>query len=103
MDTMDTVPAVFATVCCGTFMFCWEKGEGVLEKGGGSGTQNFVYQKWPHKIFPTVNSVFPTMVTWVWRRGGGGSRGGGGGTLLFQQGTAILILPGGGVCKVRSI
>ena len=22
---------------------------------GGSGTQNFVYQKWPDKIFPVVN------------------------------------------------
>ena len=26
--------------------------------GGGSGTQNFVHQKWPDKIFPTVNFVF---------------------------------------------
>ena len=26
--------------------------------GGGDGTQNFVYQKWPNKIFPLVNFVF---------------------------------------------
>ena len=28
------------------------------EEGGGSGTQKLVYQKWPDKIFPTVNFVF---------------------------------------------
>ena len=27
--------------------------------GGGSGSQWFVYQKWPNKIFPFVNFVFP--------------------------------------------
>ena len=26
---------------------------------GGSGTQKFVYQKWPNKIFRMVNVVFP--------------------------------------------
>ena len=41
--------------------------------GGGSGTQKFVYQKWPYKIFSVVNFVFPTMVTLV--RGGGGGAG----------------------------
>ena len=32
----------------------------VLEGGvrGGSGTQKFVYQKWPDKIFPMVHFVF---------------------------------------------
>ena len=28
------------------------------EEGGGVGTQTFVYQKWPDKIFPMVNFVF---------------------------------------------
>ena len=28
-------------------------------EGGGSGTQKFVYQKWPDKIFPVANFVFP--------------------------------------------
>ena len=28
------------------------------ERRGGSGTQKFVYQKWPDKIFPMVNFVF---------------------------------------------
>ena len=33
--------------------------EGVGGGGGGrSGTQKFVYQKWPHQIFPTANLVF---------------------------------------------
>ena len=35
-------------------------------KGGGFGTQKFVYQKWPHQI-----SSFPTTVTLVWEGGGG--------------------------------
>ena len=26
--------------------------------GGGDGTQNFVYKKWPDKMFPIVNFVF---------------------------------------------
>ena len=43
---------------------------------GGSGTRKFVHQKWPEKMFPLVNSFFPTMVTLVW--GGGGAEGGGG-------------------------
>ena len=29
----------------------------VLEGGAGSGTKNFVYQKWPNQIFPPVNFV----------------------------------------------
>ena len=29
----------------------------------GSGTQKFVYQKWPDKIFPMADFVFPSMVT----------------------------------------
>ena len=57
-------------------------GREVLEGGkgrrGGSGTQNFVNQKWHDQIFPFVNFVFPTMVTLVsWA--GGGVQGGGGG------------------------
>ena len=40
------------------------------DKGGGG------YQKWPEKVFPMVNVVFPTMVTLV---GGGVWRGGRGG------------------------
>ena len=31
-----------------------------------------MYDKWPNKIFPTVNFVFPTVLTLVWRWGGGG-------------------------------
>ena len=44
--------------------------------GGGSGTQNFVYDKWPDQIFPMVHFGFATMVTLVWR---GRVPGGGGG------------------------
>ena len=29
------------------------------ERGGGSGTQKFVYLKWPDKTFPVVNFVSP--------------------------------------------
>ena len=43
--------------------------------GEESGTQEFVYQKWPDKIFPMVNFVLATMVTLVWGGGGGGSKG----------------------------
>ena len=46
---------------------------------GGSGTQKFVYQKWPESIFPSVNlfSLFPTMKS--------GSRGEEGPGLYLQQ------------------
>ena len=51
--------------------------EGVREGGGvgGSRTQKFVYQKWPNKIFPIVNSVFPPRWS-LWSGEGGGSGGG---------------------------
>ena len=40
------------------------------EEGGGSGTQKFVYQKWPNQISPTVNfCFFPQWSLWS---GGGG-------------------------------
>ena len=48
-------------------------GGGAGQSRPGSGTQKFVYQKGPDKIFPIVNFVFfPTMVTLVW--GGGGKQ-----------------------------
>ena len=55
-------------------------GREVLEGGqGGSGTQKFVYQNGPDKIFPFVNVVFfPRESLWS----GGGSPGGGGGGRL---------------------
>ena len=59
--------------------------------GGGSGTQKSVYQKWPDKISPTINfriSVFPAMVTLVWRGGGGP----GGVRPVLQWCTPILAL-----------
>ena len=40
---------------------------------GGSGTQNFVYRKWPHQIFPTVNFVFSR--DGPFGLGGGGGKG----------------------------
>ena len=46
--------------------------------GGGSGTQRFVYQKWPLQIFAVLNFVFAKTVTLV----GGGSRGEGGGAFI---------------------
>ena len=57
-----------------------------------SGTQNFAYQKWPDKIFPTGNCDFPTVVTLVWT----GGRGGPGGVTppnLVLRCTAIPVLP----------
>ena len=59
----------------------------VLEVGGGkgSGTQKFVYQKWPDQFFPIVNFVFfPQWSLWS----------GGGGALLAPG--AHLLAPGGG-------
>ena len=69
-------------------------GAGKYEKGGGSGTQNFVDQKWPDNIFQIVNFVLSHdghFVVW-----GGGAGGGGvhwGGTPLLLRCRAILILP----------
>ena len=37
--------------------------------GGGSGTQNFVYQKWPKSRFPVVNSIVSHYE--IWAQGGG--------------------------------
>ena len=48
--------------------------------GKGSGTQKFVYQKLPDKIFPVQISFFLTMVS-----GGGEGVQGGGGTLLAEK------------------
>ena len=45
--------------------------------GGGSGTQKFVYQKWPESIIPFVNFNFSHHEIWI-RGGGGGDPGGGG-------------------------
>ena len=62
---------------------------------GGSGTQNFVYQKWPDKIFLTVNFGFSH--DGHFGLGAGGGLGGVPPRLL--RCTAILILPffwGGG-------
>ena len=41
-------------------------------RGQGSGTQNFVYQKWPDPIFPIVNRFFPRWS--LWSGGGGGGQ-----------------------------
>ena len=54
-----------------------------------SGTQNFVYRKWPDQIFPIANFVFPIMVTLVWR--GGGPGGGGGVPALLLWLSAVLM------------
>ena len=43
--------------------------------GGGSGTEKFVYQKWPGRIFRMANFVFSR--DGHFGPGGGGSRGGG--------------------------
>ena len=42
---------------------------------GGSGTQNFVYQKWPDQIFSIVNFVLSHDGHFGLKGGGGGSRG----------------------------
>ena len=47
------------------------------ERGGGPGTQKFVYQKWPDKIFPILNFVF-SHDGHFGLEGGGGVLGGGG-------------------------
>ena len=49
----------------------------VRKSGGGvSVTQKFAYQKWPDKIFPTVNSIFSH--DGHFGLGGGGAQGLGG-------------------------
>ena len=35
-------------------------------EGGGSGTQERAYPKWPNRILPMVNFCFPTMGPLVW-------------------------------------
>ena len=45
----------------------------------GSGTQNFVYQKWPHQVFHIVNFGLSHFVTLVL---GGGGPGGGEGPMV---------------------
>ena len=62
---------------------------GLKERGGGgaSGTQKFVYQKWPDQIFPMVNFCFFPQGS-LPLVGGGGSRGGGG---LFLGSSAVLM------------
>ena len=45
------------------------------ERGGVSGTQIFVYQKWPDKIFPMVNCVFSHDGHFVLEGGGWGGLG----------------------------
>ena len=57
------------------------------ERGVGSGTQPFVCQKWPNKIFATVNLVFSHT--------GHFGLGGGGLPPLLRWCTADLILPWG--------
>ena len=47
-----------------------------LKGGGGSGTQNFVYQKWPDKISPIVNFVFFQCDHFGLEEGGPGGGGG---------------------------
>ena len=60
---------------------------GKYEKGGGggSGTQKFVYQKWPDQNFPIVNFRFS-------HDGHFGLGGGGGGPMGGVPPTAILSL-----------
>ena len=48
-------------------------GREVLGGWGGSGTQKFVYRKWPDQIFPMVNFVFSHDGPFGW--GGGGGQG----------------------------
>ena len=61
---------LWARTCFG----CGGGGERKYQKGGGSRTKKLCTQKWPDRIVPTVNFVFPAMVTLVWGHGG---RGGG--------------------------
>ena len=73
----DTVPG--ARVCPNASQRGWgDEGREVPEEGeggGGSGTQKFVYQKWPDKSFPIANfRFFPLSSLWS---GGGGVQGGG--------------------------
>ena len=65
---------------------CRGAGREVLEggeRGGGSGTQNFVYQKWPDQIFPMVSFVVSHDGHFGLEGGGaGGSLRGGGGAFV---------------------
>ena len=45
-----------------------------IKREGGSGTQKFVYQKWPDQIFPIVILFFPAMVPLVLGGGEGGHK-----------------------------
>ena len=58
-----------------------------VERGRGSGTQKFVYQKWPDRIVPIVNLVFPPRSS-LWS-GGGVPRGRGGDGVLLRL-SAVL-------------
>ena len=49
--------------------------QGSIRRGGGgagSGSQKFVYQKWPDNVFPVVNCVFSHDFFTHFGRGGGG-------------------------------
>ena len=78
-------------------------------EGGGSGTQKFVYQKWPNKFFPLVNFAF-SHAGHFGLEGGGGVQGvppprhtvyghwntslggGGGGAIKAEAGAAQHVL-----------
>ena len=60
---------------------------------GGSGTQTFVYQKWPNKISPIVDFAFSLSSHFGLQGGRGVQGGGGGGPPLLLWRTAILIHP----------
>ena len=64
--------------------------------GGWSGTQKFMYQRWPDKMFPIANFVCPHDDPFG--LGGRGFRGGypDAPLLLWCTATAILMLPLGG-------
>ena len=59
------------------------------EGGGGSGTQKFVYQKWPDQIFPMVNFV-------VSHDGHFGLGPGGGDPPIVYGGSTTSLWGGGG-------
>ena len=63
----------------------WDSGGGSIRGGGGrgSGTQKFVYQKWPDKIFPIV----------LFSHDGHFGLGGGGGEAWLRQCDALFSFP----------
>ena len=63
-----TRPAALVPRSQGRTQGCIRRGR---KGGGGSRTQKFVYQKWPHQISQRYISFFLTMVTLVWGGGGG--------------------------------